>query len=105
MTDASPAGDRAKPDLTVHITDKQLSSLAAGINLSEIRRSIPALEALCNAKIQATEEFNDLCKLVSLKSKVNAQVISSYITAVCNDTLSKKEQQTEQLSLLFSELS
>lgn len=92
------------PDLTVHVTDKQLSALAQGINLSEIRNAVPELEARCNAKINAAEKFTELVKLVALKAHIDTSVLSTYITAVCNDTLKKKEAQAEQLTLLFDEL-
>lgn len=94
----------ATPSLTVHVTDKQLSALSKGIKLSEIRDSMPQLEAACNAKIEVSETFADLCKLVALKTGVDASVLSTYITAVCKDTLNKKQQQVEQLQLLFDEL-
>jgi len=94
----------SEPALHMHVTDKQLSALAKGINLGEIRAAIPELEALCNRKIEVSEDFANLVKLVALKAGINAPVLATYITAVCNDTLSKKEKQTEQLTLLFREL-
>jgi hypothetical protein len=89
----------------ISVTANQLSALTKGIKLGEIRQSMPQLEALCNHKIEATEEFSDLCRLVALKAGINPSVLATYITAVCNDTLKKKEMQTEQLTLLFEELS
>jgi hypothetical protein len=94
----------ATPDLTIHVTDKQLSALSQGIKLGEIHAAIPELEAACNSKIMTSERFADLVKLVALKSGVSAPVLSTYITAVCNDTLKKKQKYTEQLALLFEEL-
>lgn len=95
----------ANPEqLHVHVTTGQMSAMAKGIKLSEIRDAIPQLEALCNHKIEAADEFSDLCRLVALKAGVNQSVLATYITAVCNDTLKKKEAQVEQLSLLFEEL-
>jgi len=82
----------------------QLSELSKGIKLSEIRTAIPELEAKCNAKIEVAEDFANLVKLVALKAGINPTVLATYITAVCNDTLKKKEMQTEQLTLLFEEL-
>jgi len=95
----------AAPDLTVHVTDKQLSAMAQGIKLAEIRSAIHELEAACNRKIEANEDFQNVVKLVALKAGVNPSVLATYVTAVCNDTLKKKEAQTEQLALLFDELS
>ena len=92
------------PDLSIHITDKQLSAISKGIKISEIRAAVPELEALCNRKIAVSEDFANLVKLIALKAGISAPVLNTYITAVCNDTLRKKELQTEQLSLLFSEL-
>lgn len=83
---------------------EQLEQLTKGIKLQEIRAAIPELEAKCNAKIEVAEDFSNLCKLVALKAGINPSVLATYITAVCNDTLKKKEMQTEQLTLLFEEL-
>lgn len=88
----------------INITAGQLSSLAKGIKLAEIRTAMPELEAACNAKIEVAEQFSDMVKLVALKAGVNPSVLATYITAACQDTLAKKEAQTEQLSILFEEL-
>lgn len=95
----------AEPHLTVHVTDRQLTAASKGIKLSEIRAAQPELEALCNRKIEAAEDFSNAVKLQALKAGIDSSVLATYITAVCNDTLKKKEAQAEQLSLLFSELS
>lgn len=83
---------------------QQIDQLTKGIKLAEIRSAIPELEAKCNAKIELSEDFANCVKLVALKAGINATVLATYITAVCNDTLKKKEMQTEQLTLLFEEL-
>src|SRR3990167_5833253 len=92
----------------VKTTGAQLHQMAAGLKLgikiSEIKAACPELEAACNRKIGAAEAFADLCKLVALKSGIDASVLSTYITAVCNETLAKKEKQSEQLALLFEEM-
>src|SRR3990167_5450302 len=93
----------------VKTTGAQLHSLTQGMNLgiikiSEIKAACPELEAACNRKINAAETFANLCKLVALKSGFDASVLSTYITAVCNETLAKKEKQAEQLTLLFEEM-
>lgn len=86
----------------------QLHSIATGLNfgiqISEIKASCPELEVACNRKIDAADNFANLCKLVALKAGIDASVLSSYITAVCNETLEKKKKQSEQLALLFSEV-
>lgn len=94
----------AKPDLTVHISPKQLGALAKGIKLTEIREAMPQLEALCNRKIEIGDEFSDLCRLVAIKAGIEPSVLSIYINAVCRDTLQKTEAKAGQLSLLFEEL-
>jgi len=78
--------------------------LKLGIKISEIKAACPELEAACNRKIDAAENFANICKLVALKSGIDASVLSTYITAVCNETLAKKEKQSEQLALLFEEM-
>ncbi len=93
-----------QPDLTIHVTDKQFSAMSKGIKLAEVRAAHGELEALCNKKIGTAEDFSNAVKLVSLKAGIDASVLSTYITAVCNDTLKKKENQAEQLTLLFSEM-
>lgn len=94
----------SEPSLTVHVSSNQLSAMTKGMKLAEVRAALPQLEAACNAKIEVAEQFTDLVKLVALKAGVNASVLATYITAVCNDTLKKKEAQTEQLTLLFEEM-
>ena len=92
------------PALNIHVTDRQLSALSKGIHVNEIRGAIGELEAACNRKIEAAEDYSNVVKLVALKAGVDASVLAAYITARCNDTLAKKEKQAEQLSLLFSEI-
>jgi hypothetical protein len=94
----------AAPDLTVHVTDKEISAAAKGINLSELRGATGELEHLCRRKIDAAEDFTNAVKLIALKSHIDASVLSTYITATVNDTLKKKQNQAEQLALLFDEL-
>lgn len=92
------------PELTIHVTDRAMAAVSKGIKLNEIRTAQPELEALCNRKIETAEDFGNAVKLAALKAGIDASVLSTYITAVCNDTLKKKESQAEQLTLLFSEL-
>ena len=94
----------AEPSLTVHVTDRQMSAAAKGIKLGEIRGASPKLESLCDAKISAAEDFANAVKLAALQAGVDASVLSTYITAKVNDTLRKKQNQAEQLTLLFEEL-
>jgi hypothetical protein len=90
--------------IEVNTTIGNIAALNQGIKLNEVRAAVPELEACCNMKIQAAEKFANLVKLVALKAGLDATVLSTYITAVCNQTLNKKQKQAEQLSLLFEEL-
>jgi len=97
---------KVTPDKVTYenVTPGLITALHLGIKISEIKSACPELEAACNRKIDAAENFANLCKLVALKSGIDASVLSTYITAVCNETLAKKEKQAEQLSLLFEEM-
>lgn len=88
----------------VNTTMGRIHAAGMGIKLNEIRDSAPQLEAACNRKLEAAEDFANAIKLIALKAGIDATVLSTYITAVCNDTLKKKQNQAEQLSLLFDEL-
>ena len=81
----------------------QLKALQQGINLTAIRTSIPELEAACNRKTEAAEDFKNAITIAALKAGVLAPVLSQYITARCNDTVKKKAASAQQLSLLFGE--
>jgi hypothetical protein len=74
------------------------------IKLSELRDSTEELENLCSKKIDAAADFTNAVKLVALKTRIDPSVLSTYITAKVNDTLKKKQNQAEQLALLFDEL-
>lgn len=78
-------------------------ALAAGVNLTAIRKSIPELEAACNRKIEAAEDFGNKIKVIALTVGILPGVLSQYITARCTDTVKKKARSAEQLSLLFGE--
>ena len=85
-------------------TDKvHVRALAAGMNLTEIRRCIGELESLANAKIAAAEQFDDAITMAAIKCGVIKSVLSQYINARVTDTVKKKAQSAEQLSLLFGE--
>ena len=102
ITITGPDGHEVKTTgAQLHALTKGLS---LGIKISEIKAACPELEAACNRKIDAAENFANLCKLIALKSGMDASVLSTYITAVCNETLEKKEKQAEQLTLLFEEM-
>ena len=88
-----------------HVTDKaQVRALAAGINLTALRDSIPELEAACNRKIEAQEDFKNMVQVQALTLGILPGVLSQYIVARCTDTVKKKARSAEQLSLLFGEI-
>ena len=93
----------AKKGNEIHVTSKQLSAISKGMKLTEIRSAMPALDALCRQKIDAAAEFSEKVKLVAEKAGVSPAVLSTYITAVCKDTVAKKREQAEQLEILFDE--
>jgi hypothetical protein len=92
------------PDLTIHVTDRQFAAVSKGIKLNEVRGSIEELETLCRRKIDAADDFANACKLAALKGGIDASVLSTYVTAKVNDTLRKKQNQAEQLQILFDEI-
>ena len=88
-----------------HVTDKaQVRALAAGINLTALRGSISLLEAACNRKIEAQEDFKNGIQVAALTVGVLPGVLSQYIVARCTDSVKKKARSAEQLSLLFGEI-
>lgn len=87
----------------ITITGTQFKALSQGINLSAIRTAIPELEALCNRKIEAAKDFDEAITVQAIKAGLLKGVLSQYIAARCNDTVSKKAQSAQQLSFLFSE--
>ena len=93
-----------RPDLTVHVTDRQLSALGKGMKMSAIRGAMDELEKPCRRKMDAAEDFAKACKLQALQGGVDAVVLSTYVTARVNDTLEKKQNQAEQLQILFEEV-
>lgn len=87
------------------VSDKtNVKALAAGINLTAIKKSIPELEAACNRKIEAQEDFGNAIKVAALTAGVLPGVLSQYIVAICTDSVKKKSRSAVQLSLLFDEM-
>jgi hypothetical protein len=79
-------------------------ALAAGINITALRGSIEKLEAACNRKIEAQEDFKNAIDLAALQNGILSGVLSQYIIARCTDTVKKKAQSAAQLQLLFEEI-
>lgn len=82
----------------------EVRALAQGINLTDLRKKIGELEALCNAKIDAAERFADAITVAGISSGIMPAVLSQYIVARVTDTVKKKARSANQLSLLFDEL-
>lgn len=90
--------------MTTKSSDKaEVKALGQGINLNKIRTSIPELEAACNRKIEAAEDFKNAIQVCAINCGLIPGVLSQYIVARCTDTVKKKSRSAEQLSLLFSE--
>lgn len=87
------------------VTSKtEVKALGQGVNLSVLRDALSELEASCNLKIEASENFKNLITLKALQTGLLPGVLSQYIQARCSDSVSKKARSAEQLSLLFTEL-
>ena len=93
-----------EPNVTVHVTDKQLSAAAAGIKLTEIERSIEALEGLYRRKKTAAVDFTEACKAAAEKAGIAPVVLASFIAARVSEKFQDKKEQSDQLNLLFSEV-
>lgn len=81
----------------------QFRAMSQGLNLTEIRRRLPELEALCHHKLAASEAFKNAVQVAALESGLLPGVLSQYIASRCTDTVAKKARSAEQLSLLFGE--
>ena len=86
-----------------HDDATQVRALGQGINLADIRKSMPELEALCNHKIEAAEAFKNAIQVCALTAGLLPGVLSQYVSARCTDSVRKKARSAEQLSLLFGE--
>ena len=87
------------------IDDKVLvSALGKGINLTALRQSLPELEAACNHKLEAAEDYKNAVTVCALTSGIMPAVLSQYIVARVTDTVAKKARSAEQLNLLFDEI-
>lgn len=87
------------------VSDKtNVRALGQGINLTAIITTIPKLEAACNRKIEATEDYGNAIKIAALQAGLLPGVLSQYIVARCTDSVKKKARSADQLSLLFGEL-
>lgn len=90
-------------EMSVNGVQVNVRALGQGINLTEIRTRLPQLEALCNRKTEAAEDFRNAIQVAAIESGVMPAVLTQYVTARCNDTVRKKARSAEQLSLLFGE--
>lgn len=81
-----------------------VQALGQGINITAMSKAIPELEAACNHKIEAQENFTNLIKVCAINSGILPGVLSQYIVARVTDSVKKKRRSAEQLSLLFAEI-
>lgn len=81
-----------------------VKALGMGINLTVLHAAIPKLEAACNHKIEASEDFKNVVEVAAIESGIIPGVLAQYIKARCSDTVKKKAQSAGQLSLLFEEI-
>ena len=86
------------------LTDRMNArALGQAVNLTELRKVLPSLEALCNEKIAASDAFKDAVTVAALTTGLLPGVLSQYVVAICTDTVAKKARSAGQLSLLFEE--
>ena len=81
------------------------TALGLGINLTALRKALPELEVLCNHKIEAADGFKNAVQVVAIQAGILPGVLSQYVTSRVNESVAKKAQSAEQLSLLFTEIS
>lgn len=89
--------------MTIATDTTKVRALAAGIDLSAIKKAIPELEAACNRKIEATEDFKNAIQVQAIQAGCLPGVLSQYITARVTDTVKKKSRSAQQLQFLFNE--
>ena len=82
----------------------QVKALGMGINHPAISKALPELEAACNRKIEAQEDFKNVIQVCALQAGLLPGVLSQYVVARCTDSVKKKARSAEQLCLLFSEI-
>jgi len=74
------------------------------IDLTMIGSKLEHLDGLCRAKRAAATDFNEACKVIGQEARVEASVLSKFITARVAETSDKAAKHADQLSLLFSEV-
>ena len=74
------------------------------IDLTLIGGKLEHLDGLCRAKRAAADNFKEACKAIGQGARVEASVLSKFITARIAETSDKASHDAEQLSLLFSEV-
>lgn len=88
---------------SITVTSAELRALGQGLNLTALRGRIGHLEALCNRKNETATEFKEAVQVAAIECGLIPGVLTQYIAARCSDTVRKKAQSAEQLSLLFGE--
>lgn len=74
------------------------------VNLTLIGGKLEHLDGLCRAKRLAATEFRDACKVIGQEARVEASVLSKFITARVAETSDKAAKDAAQLDMLFSEV-
>jgi hypothetical protein len=74
------------------------------IDLTLIGRRLEHLDGLCRVKRAAADDFREACKAIGQEARVDANVLSKFITARIAETSDKASKSAEQLSLLFTEV-
>ncbi len=89
----------------IHDNDDTALAKAVGdaIKLTEVKRALPELRALCQRKIDAQDSFREAVKAVAEKAGMNAQALSAYVTAVVRGKEDEHHERARQLDLLFEE--
>ena len=74
------------------------------IDLTLIGSKLEYLDGLCRTKRAAATDFKEACKAIGQEARVEASVLSKFITARVAETSDKAAKHADQLSLLFSEV-
>ena len=74
------------------------------IDLRIIGSKLEYLDGLCCAKRNAATEFKEACKAIGQEARVEASVLSKFITARIAETSDRAAKDAAQLSMLFDEV-
>ena len=74
------------------------------IDLTLIGSKLEYLDGLCRTKRAAATDFKEACKVIGQEARVEASVLSKFITARIAETSDKAAKDASQLSMLFDEV-